>query len=55
VIIWAHSFRLDDTRAAIINPISGIVHELLKMMKAGTADFDGWQAGLKGLLALGLY
>jgi hypothetical protein len=46
---------LDDTRTSIILGKSGIVHELVNMMKAGKTDFDRWQGGVKGLLALGLF
>ncbi|KAJ6469228.1 hypothetical protein DFH09DRAFT_1111234 [Mycena vulgaris] len=41
-----------DTRALIINSKFGIVNELLNMLKAGSSDFDRWEVGLKGLLAL---
>jgi hypothetical protein len=38
----------------IKDPKLGIVNELLNMLKAGLTDFDRWQVGLKGLLALDL-
>ncbi|KAJ6600382.1 hypothetical protein DFH09DRAFT_1355676 [Mycena vulgaris] len=47
--------KYDGSRGSIILASSGIVHELLNMMKAGTTDFDRWHVGLKGLLALGLF
>ncbi|KAJ7814788.1 hypothetical protein B0H13DRAFT_1924597 [Mycena leptocephala] len=46
--------KYNDTRDLIIRYPSEIVPELLSMMRAGTADFDRWQVGLKGLLALRL-
>ncbi|KAJ7860698.1 hypothetical protein B0H14DRAFT_3445902 [Mycena olivaceomarginata] len=47
--------KYDDTRGPIVESSSGIVHELLVMLRDGTFDFDRWQVGLKGLLALGLF
>jgi hypothetical protein len=38
-----------------MNAASGIVAELLNMFAAGPTDFDRWQVGLKGLLALGVF
>ncbi|KAJ7923448.1 hypothetical protein B0H13DRAFT_2316398 [Mycena leptocephala] len=46
--------KYDDTRDLIIRYPSEIMPELLSMLRAGTADFDRWQVGLKGLLALRL-
>ncbi|KAK7046327.1 hypothetical protein R3P38DRAFT_68617 [Favolaschia claudopus] len=37
------------------DPISGLVHELLNMLRAGPSNFDRWQVGLKGLLALQVF
>ncbi|KAF7368563.1 Alanyl-tRNA synthetase [Mycena venus] len=47
--------KYDDTRAPIVHPTSGVVHELLTMIRANTTEFERWQVGLKGLLALGLF
>ncbi|KAJ7932164.1 hypothetical protein B0H13DRAFT_1857296 [Mycena leptocephala] len=45
----------ENTRRLIMNPTFEIVSELLNMLKAGSTDFDRWEVGLKGLLALGLF
>jgi hypothetical protein len=46
---------VDDTRVWIIDAGTGIVFELLTMMRQGSSNFDRWSQGLKGLLALGLF
>ncbi|KAJ7164092.1 hypothetical protein C8R46DRAFT_308535 [Mycena filopes] len=46
--------KYEDLRQAMIDLRSGIVQELLTMMKRGTADLDRWQIGLKGSIALNL-
>ncbi|KAJ7861794.1 armadillo-type protein [Mycena olivaceomarginata] len=46
--------KFEDTRGSIINPTSGIIRELLHMLRAAAIDFSRWQVGFKGLLALGL-
>jgi hypothetical protein len=47
--------RPDDARPKIIHSSSGIVPQLLDMLNTGTADFDRWRVGVKGLLMLGLF
>ncbi|KAJ7290736.1 armadillo-type protein [Mycena rebaudengoi] len=41
--------------AKTIQSSSGIVYELLKMLKSGKTDIDQWRIGLEGLLALRLF
>jgi hypothetical protein len=50
-----YSSRLADAPRKIIGSASGIVHQLLKMLNAGTADVDRWGVVIKGLLGLGLF
>ncbi|KAJ7240217.1 hypothetical protein C8J57DRAFT_102431 [Mycena rebaudengoi] len=67
--IWAVLLRRPDTARMVpgilaafaksrgfrVQSGSGIVPELLNMFSAETADFDRFQVGLEGLLALGLF
>lgn len=49
------SDRPADVLAKTIQSSSGIVYELLKMLKSGKTDIDQWRIGLEGLLALRLF
>jgi hypothetical protein len=54
-IVCNRANRLLDGAGGIrINSASGIVSELLNMLRAGAADLDRWETGLRGLSVLGL-
>ncbi|KAJ7182399.1 hypothetical protein C8R43DRAFT_4966 [Mycena crocata] len=67
--VWVVLLRRQDTAVMVpeilakfreshkirVNAASGIIPELLNMFAAGPVDFDRWQVGLKGLLALGVF